>query len=394
MSRHALLVRVVLAASLTAPAVAPAQSPPAVTGYVTVDRSRLYYEECGSGVSAAPPIVLVHDGLMGAASWDLVWPALCARGHVLRYDRRGVGRSSEPAVAFSQVADLEALLRDRGMARATIVGSSSGGAISLEYALAHPERVERLVLLGPVVNGVGYSQHFVRRERHNIEPLLRGDIQGAIQNQIADPFALAPGDTAVRRRVRAALAASPQNLSNLLVTGRLEERPAVPAGARLGEVGVPTLIVVGEHDIPDVHAHAGVIESGVASARREVVSGGGHLVQLDHPDVIAARILAFVAETPIVRVPEARLRAVAGTYAPFASDRPGRFLVRGGRLVVRVAGSREVVLFPSSDSTFFAVTTGTQFQVTFRRGANGRVDAADLDFGTATRHARAIRRRR
>jgi pimeloyl-ACP methyl ester carboxylesterase len=62
--------------------------------FATVENGRLYYESCGTGSKA---IVLFHDGLMHSAAFDEVWPMLCERFRVIRYDRRGYGRS--PAVA-------------------------------------------------------------------------------------------------------------------------------------------------------------------------------------------------------------------------------------------------------------------------------------------------------
>ena len=160
-------------------------------GFIAVAGSRLFYEECAGGQAvgsaAGPALVLVHDGVMGAATWDAVWPALCARFHVVRYDRRGKGRSPAPTAPFSQVADLAALLADRGVARATVVGSSAGGALALDFALAHPDRVERLILLGPVVGGMPTSEHFQARERANFAPLIeRGDVEAAAVLQAED----------------------------------------------------------------------------------------------------------------------------------------------------------------------------------------------------------------
>lgn len=362
-----------------------------VTGYVAVDSSRLYYEECGSG----PTIVLVHDGLMASATWDLVWPTLCREAHVVRYDRRGVGQSTAAAkTPFSQTADLEALLADRRITSATVVGSSAGGGIAIDFALAHPGRVERLILLGPVIDGLGYSAHFIQREKRNAEPLLRDDVTSAIEKQLDDPFVLEPGNSAVRQRVRETLTANPQNLRSLLTTNRLVERPAVPAAARLGELRIPALILVGEHDIPDVHAHSGAIELGMGGARREVVAGGGHLIQLDHAALIGPRILSFIAETPVRAVPVERLRSFAGDYAPVIRDQPGAFHVKDGRLMTHFAGSRDVPLFAADDSTFYAMITASQFRVTFHRSPHGKVVAADVVLNGAGHRAVAISRRR
>ena len=364
-------------------------------GFIAVAGSRLFYEECAGGQAvgsaAGPALVLVHDGVMGAATWDAVWPALCARFHVVRYDRRGKGRSPAPTAPFSQVADLAALLADRGVARATVVGSSAGGALALDFALAHPDRVERLILLGPVVGGMPTSEHFQARERANFAPLIeRGDVEAAAVLQAEDRYALAPGSTEARRTVLAYLRRNPQNLRGALTDGRFQERPAVPAAARLGEVHVPTLILVGESDIPDVQAHAGAIELGVGSARREVVAGAGHLPQLEQPALVADRVIAFISATPVAEVLAQRLASLAGEYAPFVRGQSGRIAIRDGRLVAQIPGEREVALFAADDSTFYT-PFGPGLRVTFHRGPDGRAASADVTVGGATQQAMVVR---
>jgi len=59
-------------------------------GFVDVEGSKLYYEECGTGPEA---VILLHDGIVHSAVWDDVWPMFCKQFHMIRYDRRGYGRS-------------------------------------------------------------------------------------------------------------------------------------------------------------------------------------------------------------------------------------------------------------------------------------------------------------
>jgi hypothetical protein len=75
--------------------------------YLDLDGSKIYYEQCGSG----PTIVLLHDGLVHAVTWDGVWDSLCGKLHVVRYDRRGYGRSDSPKASFSPVDDLYKLVQ-------------------------------------------------------------------------------------------------------------------------------------------------------------------------------------------------------------------------------------------------------------------------------------------
>jgi 3-oxoadipate enol-lactonase len=64
--------------------------------------------------------------------------------------------------------------------------------------------------------------------------------------------------------------------------------------SRLGEIHVPTLIVVGEHDIPDVHAHAGAIQAAIPSSTREIVPGADHLVHMEQPARFNTLVRSFL----------------------------------------------------------------------------------------------------
>jgi 3-oxoadipate enol-lactonase len=81
----------------------------------------------------------------------------------------------------------------------------------------------------------------------------------------------------------------------------LERQPERPALPRLREVAVPTLLVAGEQDIADVHAHCGAIEAAVPGARRVVLSGSGHVPHLEVPEAFNRQLLGFLAEVPASR---------------------------------------------------------------------------------------------
>jgi 3-oxoadipate enol-lactonase len=76
----------------------------------------------------------------------------------------------------------------------------------------------------------------------------------------------------------------------------LEHLPEAPALPRLGEITAPTLIVVGEQDIPDVHAHSGALQAGVPGATRVVLTGSGHLPHLEAPEAFTGLVREFLTE--------------------------------------------------------------------------------------------------
>ena len=261
----------------------------ATATFLDVSGGKLYYEECGN---AAQTVVLLHDGVLHSAAWDEVWPEFCKHFHTIRYDRRGYGRSPAATSGYFETDDLAALLRHLKVAHAAVMGSSHGGEISINFTLAHPEFVRALVLVGAVVGGMPYSEHFLERGSELGKPLEKGDIQGAIAAAKKDRFLIAPGNDTAKSRMGELLAANPQDFTHADL-----ELPVKPALPRLSEIRVPTLLVTGDADIPDVHAHAGAIEAGIPRSRRIVLKGVGHLMYLENPAEFTRVVISFLAES-------------------------------------------------------------------------------------------------
>src|SRR6516165_10422201 len=177
-----ILPRSVLALLFASVCFVQAKAEDSTQGYFEVAGGRLYYEQCGNG----PAVVLLHDGLLHAVVWDDLWPYLCAKYHVLRYDRRGYGRSDAAKAPFSAEADLASLMEHVGMNRATLVGSSSGSALALDFAISHPAKVEALFLIGPAVHGMRSSDYFEQRGNEANAPLAKGDVKRAAENWSKD----------------------------------------------------------------------------------------------------------------------------------------------------------------------------------------------------------------
>lgn len=284
--RFALVVLAIGAATLAFSGVVAAQTSGAAGNFLDVDGGKIYYEECGTGTEA---VLLIHDGVLHSEVWNDVWPAFCKTFHTIRYDRRGYGRSPITTKWYLETDDTYALLRHLRIRRAMLVGSSHGGSLSIEFTIEHPDIVEELVLVGAVVHGFPYSAHFLERGQALEKPLERNDIPGAINASMNDRYLTAADHPAARQKMRDLLTASPQDLTHTDLT--LDFPSSVP---RLHEIHVPTLILVGDADIPDVQSHAGVIESGIPNARRVVVSDAGHLMYLEKPEEFSHIVIDFL----------------------------------------------------------------------------------------------------
>ena len=233
----------------------------------------LVYERAGSG----PAIVFIHGAFLDRRMWDREFEALKSRAMVIRYDQRGHGGSDLPTESFSHVADVIALLDELKIERATLVGLSSGAVIALDTAIAHPARIERLILAGGGMSG------YVPKEpppgmNDLMAALKAGDLAKASEVILATPVYAAPADT--RDLVRAMVKGNERLWK---VNPRLIQQPATPAIGVLESVKMPVLALVGDQDLAPIRDQARIIASRVPGARLVTIAGGGHLLNLTSP---------------------------------------------------------------------------------------------------------------
>jgi 3-oxoadipate enol-lactonase len=287
MSLRALGLAVFLAAFATSPTSAQSASSQSDDGaFVSVEGGRVWYQTCGSGPKS---MVLIHDGSLHSATWDDVWPLFCKDFHVVRYDRRGYGRSPAATQPYSRTDDVLAVMRAAGMAHAVMVGASAGGGIAVDFTLAHAKAVDRLVLVGPSISGLRYSQYFIGRVMEYVRQLQQGDIEGAVREN----WLFAPGHDAVLGRAVALMKANPQNLTH----GDMA-RLAPSAKPLLSSIQAPTLVLIGDHDVADNEGEAEVAEALIPHAYRIVVPDTGHLMFMEHPELFARLVEQFVDAKP------------------------------------------------------------------------------------------------
>ena len=189
--------------------------------------------------------------------------------------------------SYSDVSTLAGLFDRLGLSSAILIGGSAGGRLALDFAILYPGRARALVLVGAVVRGVEFSDHMFYRGWRNPFPEAEG---GWLDFWVNDPWLVAEANTLARARLRQLLAAHPQNLMSFPVE-RTDSLQALP---RLPEIGVPVLVMIGEADIADNHAQAGIIQTAIAGAERQVVPHAGHLVYFEQPEQFNQRVLEFL----------------------------------------------------------------------------------------------------
>jgi pimeloyl-ACP methyl ester carboxylesterase len=232
--------------------------------------------------------------------WDLQWQPFQQTHRVVRCDLRGYGQSPVRPGGFSHAGDVIALLDELALGPAALVGVSLGGGTALQVAVARPDLVSALVLVGAAMRGHEWSEAVTSAWAEEEAAFERGDLDRAVEISLrtwVDGPSRAPGEveTGVRRRV----AEMQRRALELELEGGAdgEEEALVPdIGDRLGEISVPTLVLVGEHDVPDVRTIAERLDREISGTRRSTIEGAAHVPNMEQPQQFDELVLGFLDE--------------------------------------------------------------------------------------------------
>lgn len=263
------------------------------SGFVAVTSGRLYYESMGRGRT----IVLVHGGNLDCRMWDPQLPVLATRFRVIRYDARGFGRSSPADTVFQAHSDLYALLEHLAVRRATLVGLSLGGRIAIDFALAHPEMVDKLVLAGPGLSGwkdwSAEDTTWLSVARH--AAAASDSVGMAMAWLTSDYMRPAMEQPHVAKDLRALAAANATYWMRLFRHGDPEREAEPPALGQLAAIRAPTLLVVGDRDSRVIRQIVDTLHASISGSAVVVIHGAGHMVNMERPTEFNRALMDFLA---------------------------------------------------------------------------------------------------
>jgi 3-oxoadipate enol-lactonase len=262
--------------------------------HVSTNDVATFYEATGRG----PPVVLIHGHTLDLRLWDpQVAPLVDAGYRVIRYDVRGHGRSEAPATGYTYQnysLDLRDLLdRLHIDTPAHLVGLSMGGGITLQFTVDHPQRIASLVLVDSAVPGFEYSSEFAQDLEELVHVARTEGPRTALErvwlaHPLFDGIRRFPERFAFLKRIVLPYSA----------TDYLDETEYPPPQwqviDRLQEIRAPTLVLVGELDLPDFRLIAEILAANISTARQEVIADAGHLLNLEQPEVFNRALLAFL----------------------------------------------------------------------------------------------------
>ena len=266
---------------------AHAQTPSA--GLAEVNGTKLYYEMAGSGHA----LVLIHGGGVDRRLWDGQFAEFAKHFRVIRYDLRGSGKSEVPQTRYSNGEDLRALLQYLKADKAYLLGLSRGGGVAFDLTVNHPEMVDALILVSSNLSNLPEVYHTMIASAAKAG--REEGIARAAEIWSSDPYqGPVQPNLPARQKVAAIMR---ENLATFLYfwNGPIAAQPGQrPASQRLTEVRVPTLVIAGERDAEQARANYDNWAKGIPGAKKVVVPGAAHLVNIDKPQEFVRIVVDFL----------------------------------------------------------------------------------------------------
>jgi pimeloyl-ACP methyl ester carboxylesterase len=254
----------------------------------------LAYDVRGRG----SPLVLIQGVGVGRWGWEPVADRLARRFQVITIDNRGIGAADTPGGHYStrvMAQDVLAVLDDAGIQHASVVGTSLGGMIAQELALAHPERVDKLILVATIPGGprsrpmpLGTTYLFAWA------PFMTS------QTKLQQFANTALGPETLRRRPKLARRLAARKLAH--PQSQHGWRAQIEAGMLFNPLGrqrritQPTLVVQGTADQVVDPGNASVLAGLVPGARLQRFDGAGHLLYWEQPKRFVRVVTDFLTD--------------------------------------------------------------------------------------------------
>lgn len=259
--------------------------------YCVCNGATLRFRDEGCG----PPIMLVHGWTLDLEMWNSQAAALRGDFRVVRFDRRGFGLSSGHPSIDRDCEDIEALCRHLALDRVALVGMSQGARAVMRFAVTAPQRVSCVVLDGP--------PDLINRDTTDFEALR--PLSALARTEGIDAFrrawvnhplvSLRTDDSSARLALRRMIERYP---GKDLTAAAVSPESGLSA-LHLQSFEVPTLIISGEHDVPDRLEAATALARRLPRAGYATVPHAGHLPNLDNSVTYNAILRSFLEQQSI-----------------------------------------------------------------------------------------------
>lgn len=263
-------------------------------GHADLGNGKVYYEMAGEGDT----LVLCHAGFVDSGMWDAQWDAFTQQYRVIRFDMLGFGKSDKVTAPVSRRDELYRLLNHLSVERAYVLGCSMGGENVIDLTLEHPETVSSLITVNATPMGFEMQGEPPPNMVEMMAAMQQGGLKRGSELQIrlwVDGMFRQPEQVDPRVRQRAA------EMNWIAVsngTWAMDMQPPnpldPPAVQRLAEIRVPTLVIAGALDHPEILRAADVMVSEIKGAQKVIIPDAAHVPNMEKPAEFNRAVLDFL----------------------------------------------------------------------------------------------------
>lgn len=263
-------------------------------GYVSVDGGQIYYEVKGTG----PAIVLIHSAISDCRVWDLEFEHFSQNYTVVRYDVRGLGKSSPATQPYTDSSDLKVLLASLGISGVSIIASSNSGRIALDFALKFPDQVNGLVLVG---SGLGLfdpeGEEELAEEIPELEESfsrLTESYRGGKTNESVEELLKLFASGLTGENIETARKLVSENLEEIITEKSAENANFQITGEKLKHIDSKVLVLVGNKDNPVIIWSSKKLAEEIPHASLKILAGGDHFLNLSSKEEFIKAVSDFL----------------------------------------------------------------------------------------------------
>jgi len=287
---------------------APPEIPPWFDGLqrqpvhsVTVNGTRIAYLDAGGG----PPVILVHGFGGSMWQWEYQQAALASHYRIITLDLPGSGLSDKPDIAYTpdeMVAFLRGFMDALGIQKASLIGNSMGAGLVIGMTLAHPDRVDRIVLISGLPKDVRekLTGPLIKRAVETSAPVWlirlgnwlagRWVTEDVLKEIVHDHSRLTPAviERSYQNRKRPGLI--PAAMAAARTLPLWEQGFAL----KIGEISRPTLVIWGEQDKVFPAEVGRELHRNIKGASFALIPAAGHIPQWEQPETVNALLMTFL----------------------------------------------------------------------------------------------------
>lgn len=271
-------------------------------GFIKLGDSKIYYERGGGNGNRTDTLILLHAGFLNADMWRAQVPEFARHFQIVAIDIPGHGRTQNDTIRLLPADFIKAVMDSLKISRASLIGVSFGAACATDFVIAHPDRVNKLVLVAAGING--WETRFPRGD--TTVRLYLSALLGALANQdsahAAEVFTQywfdgpyrtprQVNDTARRYIYQTTLA----NIKNHKVRGWpiFAEPPAIEDVSKIKK---PVLVIHGDKDMQHINTTSAYLENNIQGAKRIMIPNTGHMLNMEAPAAFNKAVLDFLTD--------------------------------------------------------------------------------------------------